>query len=82
MVAEPTAPDETPEAQPLGLAGFLDEEAEWAGLMTRVHRSIARRELSGQAVELGAHGLTSVVLEYLRAIFDVLGGTGGKRRAD
>ncbi len=68
--------------RPLGLAGVLDEEAEWSRLMARVHQSIARRELSGQAVELGAHGFTGVVLEYLKAIFEMFGGTGGGRRAD
>ena len=39
-------------------------------------------ETASQAVELGAHGFTSVVLEYLKAVFEVFGGTGGGRRAD
>ena len=80
-MAEPPVPDESRD-EPLGLAGFLDEDAEWSRLMTRVHRSIARRELSGQAVELGTHGFAGVVLEYLKAFFDMFGGTGGGRRAD
>ena len=80
-MAEPPVPDE-PRDEPLGLAGFLDEDVEWHRLMTRVHRSIARRELSGQAVELGTHRFTGVVLEYHKAIFGVFSGTGGGRRAD
>ncbi len=77
-----TPVDDAPTEPPLGLAGFLDEDAEWGRLMARVHHSIARRELSGQAVELGARGLTGVLLEYLRAIVDVCSGTGDRRRAD
>jgi hypothetical protein len=80
-MAEPPVPGE-PRDEPLGLAGFLEEDVEWNQLMSRVHRSIARRELSGQAVELGAHGLTGVVLEYLKAFFELFGGTGGGRRGD
>lgn len=79
-MAEPPAGE--PREEPLGLAGFLEEDVEWHRLMTRVHRSIARRELSGQAVELAAHGVTGVVLEYLKAFFDMFGKTGGGRRAD
>ena len=80
-MAEPPVPDE-PRDEPLGLAGFLEEDVEWQRLMTRVHQSIARRELSGQAVELGARGFTGVVLEYLKAFFELFGGTRGGRRAD
>lgn len=83
-MAEVPTPD-APEAvddEPLGLAGYLDEEAEWQALMTRVHRSIARRELSGQAVELGVHGLSAVLLEYLKALAEIFGNAGGRRRAD
>ena len=80
-MAEPPVPDE-PRDEPLGLAGFLEEDVEWQRLMTRVHQSIARRELSGQAVELGAHGFTGVVLEYLKAFLELFGGTRGGRRAD
>lgn len=69
--------------RPLGLAGFLEEEeAEWQGLMSRVHNSIARREVAGQAVELGMQGWTSVLIEYLKAVFGAFGGSGGKRRVD
>jgi len=75
-------PEEPRDDQPLGLAGFLEEDAEWGRLMARVHQSIARRELSGQAVELGAHGITGVLMEYLRAIFEAFGGTGDRRNAD
>lgn len=80
-MAEPPLPDD-PRDESLGLAGFLDEDVEWNRLMRRVHRSIARRELSGHAVELGTHGFTGVVLEYLKAFFETFGGTGGGRRAD
>lgn len=80
-MAEPPVPGE-PRDEPLGLAGFLEEDVEWNRLMSRVHRSIARRELSGQAVELGTHGFTGVVLEYLKAFFELFGGSGGGRRAD
>ena len=80
-MAEPPLPDD-PRDESLGLAGFLEEDVEWQRLMTRGDQSIARRELSGQAVELGAQGFTGVVLEYLKAIFELFGGTGGGRRAD
>lgn len=81
---DPTSPPPDPAAEPplLGLAGYLDEDAEWSRLMARVHRSIARREVSGQAVELAATGMTGVVLEYLRALFTAFSGDKGSRRAD
>lgn len=81
-MADPTPP---PESEPplLGLAGYLDEdEVEWSRLLARVHRSIARREVSAQAVELATTGVTGVVLEYLKAIFAAFSGDKGSRRAD
>lgn len=75
--ATPPGDDE----RPLGLAPYLDEDVEFRALIGRVHRSIARREVSGQAVELTMHGVAGVVVEYLRAIFEAFGGRGG-RRAD
>lgn len=82
-MADSTPPTPEPEPPLLGLAGYLDEEeVEWSRLLARVHRSIARREVSGQAVELAATGMTGVVLEYLRAIFAAFGGDKGSRRAD
>ena len=74
-----TPPDDD---RPLGLAGLLDEEAEWPQLMGRVHRSIQRRELSGQAVEFSLEALTGVLMEYLKAIASYLPGAGGRKRAD
>lgn len=65
---------------PLGLAGFLEEEVEFTRLMGRVHRSIERRQLSGQAVELAATGLTGVLIEYLRALLSAFGAGKGARR--
>lgn len=67
---------------PLGLAGFLEEDVEFTRLMGRVHRSIERRELSGQAVDFAAVGLTGVLLEYLRALFAAFSGGKGTRRAE
>lgn len=81
MADDTPLPDPAPET-PLGLGEYLDEETEWTRFVAGVHRSIARRELSGQAVELGAQGLTGVMLEYLQAVVDVVGGTGGRRRGD
>lgn len=83
-MADPTPPPppDPPEPPLLGLAEYLDEDAEWSRLMGRVHRSIARREVSGQAVELAATGLTGVVLEYLRALIAAFTGEKGSRRAD
>lgn len=80
--APPPGAPEPVDDEALGLAGYLDEDAEWQALMARVHRSIARRELSGQAVELGAHGLGAVLLEYLKALAEIFGNAGGRRRAD
>jgi hypothetical protein len=77
--APPGAPDGE---RPLGLAGFLEEDVESGRLMGRVHRSIQRRELSGQAVDFAAIGLTGVLLEYLRAIFGAFSGGKGTRRVD
>lgn len=77
-MAEPPPGDD----RPLGLARFLDEEAEWRALMGRVHRSIARREASGQAVELTMQGLTGVVVEYLRALVEAFGQGRSGRRGD
>lgn len=78
-----TPPDMPPaDERPLGLAGILDEEAEWQRLMGRVHRSIERRELSGQAVELSVGALTVVLAEYLRALASFVPGSGGRNRAD
>ena len=79
MADETPAP--APGERPLGLAPFLDEDVEVRALLGRVHRSIARREASGQVVELTMHGLTGVLVEYLRAIVEAFGGRGG-RRAD
>lgn len=75
---------ETPQddERPLGLAGILDEEAEWQRLMGRVHRSIQRRELSGQAVEFSVEALASVLVEYLKALASLLPGSRGKSHAD
>lgn len=68
---------------PLGLAPLLDEnDAEWPQLMGRVHRSIARREMSSQAVEFSVEALTGVLLEYLKALASFLPGSGGRHRAD
>lgn len=66
----------------LGLAGILDEDVEWQRLMGRVHRSIERRELSGQAVEFSVTALTSVLVEYLKALASLMPGAGGRNRAD
>lgn len=80
MADSPESPGPPDDDRPLGLAGYLDEEAEWEGLMGRVHRSIARREASGQAVELTMQGLTGIVIEYVRAIVEAFGsGRGGRR---
>jgi hypothetical protein len=81
-MAEPVPPPQGDEDRPLGLAGFLDEDVEFSRLLGRVHRSIERRELSGQAVELAAVGLTGVLLEYLKALFGAFGRKKGTRRAD
>jgi hypothetical protein len=67
---------------PLGLAGILDEEAEWQRLMAGVHRSIERRELSGQAVEFSVGALAGVLVEYLKALASFLPGSGGRNRAE
>lgn len=80
-MADETPPTEPTEPPLMGLAGYLDEDVEWSRLMTRVHRSIARREVSGQAVELVTTGFTGVILEYLRALFAAFSGEG-RRRAD
>ncbi len=75
--------DESPDdARPLGLASILDEEAEWQRLMSGVHRSIERRELSGQAVEFSVQALAGVLVEYLIALASLLPGSGGRNRAD
>ncbi len=68
--------------RPLGLAGILDEEAEWHRPMGRVHRSIERRELSGQAVEFSMGALAGALVEYLKAIASFTPGSGGRNRAD
>ena len=78
-MAEAPPPDDD---RPLGLAGILDEEVEWNRLMTRVHRSIERRELSGQAVEFSVQALAAVLVEYLEALASYLPGSGGRNRAD
>lgn len=74
--------DTPPDEPPLGLAGLLDEDVEWQHLMARVHRSIERRELSGQAVEFSVEALTSVLVEYLKALASFMPGSGGRNRAD
>ena len=75
--------DESPDDdRPLGLASILDEEAEWQRLMSGVHRSIERRELSGQAVEFSLQALAGVLVEYLKALASLLPGSGGRNRAD
>ena len=78
------APPDLPPAddRPLGLAGILDEEAEWQRLMGGVHRSIERRELSGQAVEFSVGALAGVLVEYLKALASLLPGSGGRNRAE
>ncbi|MFN7977122.1 MAG: hypothetical protein U0P30_03240 [Vicinamibacterales bacterium] len=82
-MADAPAPPPVDDERPLGLAPYLDEDVEFRALIGRVHRSIARREVSGQAVELTMHGLTGVLVEYLKAIFEAFGGRGrGGRRAD
>lgn len=82
-MAEAPVPPPVDDERPLGLAPYLDEDVEFRALIGRVHRSIARREVSGQAVELTMHGVAGVVVEYLRAIFEAFGGRGrGGRRAD
>lgn len=82
-MADAPAPPPVDDERPLGLAPYLDEDVEFRALIGRVHRSIARREVSGQAVELTMHGVAGVVVEYLRAIFEAFGGRGrGGRRAD
>lgn len=82
-MADPPAQD-PPDEPLLGLAGALEEDGDEGleRLLGRVHRSIARRELSGQAVDLAAVGLTGVLLEYVRAIFEALGIGKGSRRAE
>ncbi len=85
MAEGPSIPPATPpdDDRPLGLAPFLDEDVEFRALVGRVHRSIARREASAQAVELTMQGFTGVLVEYLRALFEAFGGRGrGGRRAD
>jgi hypothetical protein len=77
-MAEPPSPDD----RPLGLAPLLDDGGDWARLLSRVHRSIERRELSGQAVELSMTALASVLVEYLKALATLLPGTGGRIRAE
>lgn len=74
-----TPPDDD---RPLGLAGILDEGAGWQRLMGRVHRSIERRELSGQAVEFSVEALAGVLVEYLKALASFLPGAGEKNHAD
>lgn len=75
--------DQSPgDDRPLGLASLLDEEAEWHRLMSGVHRSIERRELSGQAVEFSVGALAGVLVEYLKALASLLPGSGGRNRAD
>ncbi len=75
--------DESPDDdRPLGLASILDEEAEWQRLMSGVHRSIERRELSGHAVEFSVQALAGVLVEYLKALASLLPGSGGRNRAD
>lgn len=81
-MAESDPPRPADGEAPLGLAGFLEEDVEYRQLMRRVHRSIERRELSGQAVDFAAVGLTGVLLEYLRALFAALGTRKGTRRAE
>lgn len=65
----------------IGLAALLDEDVEWQRLLGKVRRSIERRELSGQAVELGCEALTSVLVEYLKAVTTTTPVPGGRRRA-
>ena len=78
-----TPPERPPdEERPLGLAGILDEEAEWQRLMARVHRSIERRELSGQAVEFSMGALAGALVQYLTALASFLPGSGGRTRAE
>ncbi len=75
--------DEVPGGdRPLGLANILDEDAEWQRLMSGVHRSIERRDLSGQVVELSVEALGGVLVEYLKALASLLPGSGGRNRAD
>lgn len=81
-MAESDVPRPPDSETPLGLAGFLEEDVELTRLMGRVHRSIERRELSGQAVDFAAVGLTGVLLEYLKALFAVFSGGKGTRRAE
>lgn len=81
-MAESDGPRPPASETPLGLAGFLEEDVEYTRLMGRVHRSIERRELSGQAVDFAAVGLTGVLLEYLRALFAAFSGKKGPRRAE
>lgn len=82
-MTETAGPPPGDDERPLGLAPYLDEDVELRALIGRVHRSIARREVSGQAVELTMHGLSAVLVEYLKAIFEAFGGRGrGGRRAD
>lgn len=71
-----------PDDRPLGLAPLLDDEGDWTRLLSRVHRSIERRELSGQAVELSMTALASVLVEYLKALASLLPRTGGQNRAE
>lgn len=79
MSDQPPPGDEAP----LGLAPLLDEDdAEWARLMGGVHRSIARREMSSQAVEFSVEALAGVLVEYLKALASFLPGSGGRHRAD
>lgn len=80
MAERPTG--ESGDDRPLGLAEYLDEEVEWRALMGRVHRSIARRDAAGQAVEFTAHGVTGVVVEYLCAAVEAWGRGRGGRSGD
>jgi hypothetical protein len=81
-MAESDTPRPSDGDPPLGLASYLEEDVEFTRLMGRVHRSIERRELSGQAVDFAAIGLTGVLLEYLRALFAAFSGGKGTRRAE
>ncbi len=68
--------------RPLGLASALDEDVQWQGLMSAVHRSIERRETSAQAVEFSVEALAGVLVEYLKAIVAAFSESGRRNRAD
>jgi hypothetical protein len=69
-MAEPTSTegDDTPPASS-NLAAALVEGEAGVDLVGQVRRTIQRRQLSGQAIELFVDGVRDVCLKYLRLLF-------------